>query len=189
MGSWGLTRTSGCGLLGSMTRPQRCPRIPHSGHVDIRVPCPYESDREQELEDETLQQHLFAVHRNEAALGLSNDEAVDQHSHEHFGPGGLRLHDHVGLLHMLVRAQPQLQTPFAQEYWLGQYVDGLVNDAKERGRKKLLARHQAAGRMLMRHAICSEGCCTNGFCHTCNQPWPCLEVQDLAAGYSWEWSL
>lgn len=41
-----------------------------------------------------LRAHLRYVHRNEAAGELTPIEALRQHAAEHFGPGGLRLHDH-----------------------------------------------------------------------------------------------
>lgn len=41
-----------------------------------------------------IQRHLYEVHRNLAALDLDFAEAQDQHYHEHYGPGGLRNHEH-----------------------------------------------------------------------------------------------
>jgi hypothetical protein len=41
-----------------------------------------------------IQRHLYEVHCNLAALDLGFTEAQDQHYHEHFGPGGLRNHEH-----------------------------------------------------------------------------------------------
>lgn len=43
---------------------------------------------------ERLRTHLYATHKNLAAMGLPWDEAQDQHWHEHNGPGGLRNHTH-----------------------------------------------------------------------------------------------
>lgn len=39
-----------------------------------------------------LQWHLLNDHRNEAASGLTDAEAVRQHLDEHHGPGGIRNH-------------------------------------------------------------------------------------------------
>jgi len=42
-----------------------------------------------------LRAHLRVTHMNETASHLGDGEALDQHHHEHFGPGGLRNHEHV----------------------------------------------------------------------------------------------
>jgi hypothetical protein len=39
-----------------------------------------------------LRLHLVSVHCNAAAMGLSDAEAVEEHHHEHYGPGGFRHH-------------------------------------------------------------------------------------------------
>lgn len=41
-----------------------------------------------------LRNHLLRTHQNLAAPNLGDGEAVQQHHHEHFGPGGLRNHLH-----------------------------------------------------------------------------------------------
>lgn len=46
-----------------------------------------------------LRLHLLKTHHNEAAAELSDAEALDQHWHEHHGPGGLRNHDQPAQLH------------------------------------------------------------------------------------------
>lgn len=55
-----------------------------------------------------LQAHLYQVHRNLAALDLTFAEAQDQHYHEHFGPGGLRLHEHGPII-------PPIEEPMQPE--------------------------------------------------------------------------
>lgn len=42
-----------------------------------------------------LRKHLEDVHRNGAAPWIDDATAIDQHWHEHNGPGGLRLHGHA----------------------------------------------------------------------------------------------
>lgn len=37
--------------------------------------------------------HLISEHANAGALGLTQAEAVKEHSHEHLGPGTIRNHD------------------------------------------------------------------------------------------------
>lgn len=48
-------------------------------------------------EHDALRLHLLAVHGNLAAAMLSDREALDQHDHEHHGPGGIRHHDFTSL--------------------------------------------------------------------------------------------
>lgn len=55
------------------------------------------ADRQNRLD--VLKFHLKMAHHNEAALDLTNDEAVEQHHDEHHGPGGLRNHDGPDFLH------------------------------------------------------------------------------------------
>lgn len=43
---------------------------------------------------DALRAHLGIVHHNLAAKTLDDREAVEQHMHEHYGPGGLRNHSH-----------------------------------------------------------------------------------------------
>lgn len=59
-----------------------------------------------------LRNHLSAIHHNLAALELTDAEAVEQHHHEHYGPGGLRLHSHHPSLPPVQWAQiPQADQP------------------------------------------------------------------------------
>lgn len=65
-------------------------------------------------EHHDLRLHLFTVHGNVAAAGLGDREAVDQHHHEHYGPGGIRNHD------------------FTSHHWTTEGVeDGLGDDMRE----------------------------------------------------------
>lgn len=43
---------------------------------------------------DALRAHLVDDHHNEAAGGLTDQDALGQHFHEHNGPGGLRNHEH-----------------------------------------------------------------------------------------------
>lgn len=42
---------------------------------------------------DALRMHLMTEHKNHAATGLTDAEALEQHDHEHHGPGGIRNHD------------------------------------------------------------------------------------------------
>ena len=46
-----------------------------------------------------LRTHLRTVHHNEAAIFLADGDALEQHWHEHHGPGGIRNHDDPPELH------------------------------------------------------------------------------------------
>jgi hypothetical protein len=195
-----------------------------------------------------LQQHLFDVHCNEAALGLSLSEARGQHRDEHFGPGGLRNHDHADVIahdrstpaksasdrELLLRAVQQLQKlvgtveaiiaklappePELHPSWVAHealkgHIQGILDLTlrvgsvarwKERDIHRFPTnrwaraevdfvmahlpldaerRHRAALNVLARHQPCSDENCAGGDCHTCNQFYPCPEVQDVAASY------
>lgn len=70
-----------------MTSPST-PKIPADTTIDVDL------DPAASYNFARLRQHLYEVHRNTVADGLTDAEAVDQHHHEHHGPGGLRLHGH-----------------------------------------------------------------------------------------------
>lgn len=42
-----------------------------------------------------LRTHLYVTHKNNAAHGMGDGEALDYHHEEHHGPGGLRGHLHT----------------------------------------------------------------------------------------------
>lgn len=44
---------------------------------------------------DALRLHLLSAHCNLAAPLITDEEAIDQHHHEHYGPGGIRNHDAV----------------------------------------------------------------------------------------------
>lgn len=47
------------------------------------------------IDFDRLRAHLQVTHMNQSASHLGDGEALDQHHHEHYGPGGIRNHDHV----------------------------------------------------------------------------------------------
>lgn len=72
--------------------------MPHNTNVPLPAKNPTS------LADD-LRTHLRVVHKNEAADQLDEAEALDQHHHEHFGPGGLRNHEHTPVIRAALRAE------------------------------------------------------------------------------------
>lgn len=59
-------------------------------------------------EHDGLRWHLFTRHANIAALGMSDTAALDDHAHEHRGPGTIRNHDPEDLTYDPQRAAAML---------------------------------------------------------------------------------
>lgn len=87
---------------------------------------------------DTVRAHLRVRHHNEAALGLSDREAIEQHRYEHVGPGTIRNHP-PNDLNAEPAPEPAGDGPGWSRDFMDAFIDNVGDDESERQLRALLA--------------------------------------------------